>query len=96
MNHSRNTSRFTFPDGDYAVEDMSRAGKSLSLSGWSTVSYYEKMQSIADMAHYSSSVSLSGLPDSNLDGDYYIRSFSFNQEGGQPHLYTWRLDLEEA
>jgi hypothetical protein len=96
MNHSRNTSRFTFPDGDYAVEDMSRAGKSLSLSGWSTVSYHEKMQSIADMAHYSSSVSLSGLPDSNLDGDYYIRSFSFNQEGGQPHLYTWSLELEEA
>jgi len=96
MSHSRNVNRFTFPDGDYAVEDMSRAGKSLSLTGWSVNDMTTKMQDIADMCHYGSTVSITGLPDSNLNTDYYIRGFSFNQEGGQPNIYSWGLDLEEA
>ena len=96
MSHSRNINRFTFPNGNYEVEDMSRSGKTLSLTGWSNTDLYTKMQGISDMAHYSSSVSVTGLPDSNLNTDYYIRSFSFNQKGGEVSLYTWSVELEVA
>jgi len=96
MSHSRKINRFTFPDGGYEVEDMARSGKTLSLTGWSSTNMTTKMQDIADMSHYGSSVSVSGLPDSNLNTDYYIRSFDFNQKGGETELYTWRIDLECA
>ena len=96
MSHSRNINRFTFPDGGYEVEDMSRSGKTLSLTGWSNTDLYTKMQGIGDMSHYGSTVSVTGLPDSNLNTDYYIRSFSFNQKGGEVSLYTWSVELEEA
>ena len=99
VKHARKVNRFLFPDGSYEVDDMGRGGKELSLSGYvyGTLSdISDKAQDIADMTHYGKYVSIDNLPNDNLNTDYYIRDFSFDQEGGNPNLYSWKLSLEEA
>jgi len=100
MNHSRKTNRYTFPDGGYEVEDMGRQGKTITLNGYiydkDTSVIYEKAQSIADMVHYRSAVSLSGMTDPNFNKEYYIKDFNYEQRGGEPYLYKWALILEES
>jgi len=100
VSHNRNISRFNFPDGDYEIADMGRTGKSLNLSGIEYNSTVSDMQSLKDMCHYSSAVNITNLPDSNLNTDYLIRSFSwedisYNNET-QNRTYRWNLTLEEC
>jgi len=100
MQHSRQTSRFTFPDGGYEVKDMGRQGKTLMLEGIivdaSKTDLYDKSQTLADMVHYGAPITISGLDDTNLNTNYYIRNFNYEQRGGEPYLYKWALILEES
>lgn len=97
VGHSRNIERFNFPAGDYEVADYGRSGKTLTITGWETSSATIKMQSIKNMAHYGSSISLTGMPDTNLNTDYMIRNFSWTEEGGYAErFYNWTLELEEV
>ena len=97
MNHSRNVTRFLFPDNDYKVEDMGRAAKTLTLTGYELVDGFNKMSKLRDMVHYGSVVSVTGLPDSNLNTTYLIKDFNFIDETGTAgEKYRWSLTLEEA
>ena len=95
ITHSRKIRRHTFPSGDYEVDDYGRASKTLTISGIETNNAYNKMQTLKTMTHYGDKVSISGFPDSNLDTDYHIRSFTYQQQPGQTNVYHWNLVLEE-
>ena len=41
-------------------------------------------------------ISISGLPDSNLDGNYYITDFNWEKREGYTDIVDWNLTLEEA
>jgi len=96
VSHARNVQRIVFPDGDYRVGDYGRSGKTITLTGQETSTASAKMNSLKTMCHYGKYVTIDGLPDSNLNTDYMITGFSFNQEPGELNRYHWSLDLEEV
>ncbi len=100
VSHNRNVSRFNFPDGDYEIADMGRTGKALNLSGIEYNSTVSDMQSLKDMCHYGSVVSITDLPDTNLNTEYLIRGFTWDDmsysDASQDRVYRWNLQLEEA
>ena len=96
VSHSRNVGRTTFSSGDYEVDDYGRSGKTLSVSGQETTDADDDMQALKDIVHYASAVTVAGLDDSNLNGDYHIMDFSFSAEAGMTqNRYRWNLVLEE-
>ena len=96
ISHSRDIGRHTFPSGDYEVDDYGRGGKTLRIRGREVSSASAKMQSVKDMCHYGNAVTIAGLPDTNLNTDYMIRSFNFEQLPGEIDIYRWTLILEES
>ena len=96
INHSRRIQRFYFSSGDYEVSDFGRAGKTLVLRGTETTDAQSKMQTLKTMTHYGKYITLSGLPDSNLDGNYYITDFRWEKREGYVNIVDWELTLEEA
>ena len=100
VSHSRDISRFTFADGDYEIEDMGRSGKSMTISGIEYDSTVSDMLHLKDMCHYGNIVTLGNLPDDNLNTNYLIRSFSWNDisycDATQDRIYRWNIELEEA
>ena len=96
VSHNRNINRTNFPDGDYVVSDCGRSGKTLVITGQEPTSASTKMEKLKTMTHYGKYVTVAGLPDSNLNTDYMIVNFSFNQESGEVNRYHWNLELEEV
>ena len=95
VSHSRQISRYTFPSGQYEVDDYGRSGKTLTLSSTETSTTTATMQDLKDMCHYGAAITVAGLPDSNLNRDYHIVDFGFQQQGGEVDIYKWNLTLEE-
>lgn len=96
VNHNRTINRWLFPQGDYEVEDMGRSGKTLTLTGLETSSADSEMQTLKDMCHYGTHVTIAGLSDSNLNTDYMIQNFSWTDLSyGATKKYRWTLVLEE-
>lgn len=95
VSHSRQVNRHRFFTGNYEVDDYGRAGKTLSINGTEISSATANMQSLKDICHYGASVTISDLPDSNLNTDYHIVDFNFQQQGGEVDIYRWSLSLEE-
>jgi len=96
VSHSRNIERYTFPDGEYDVYDSGRSGKTLSITGQEISSATTSMDALKTMCHYGQQVTIAGLPDINLNTDYMIKNFSFNQNPGEMNRYHWSLELEEV
>jgi len=100
VSHSRNIGRFNFPDGDYEIADFGRGGKTLTISGVERTSTVSHMQDIKDMCHYGNEVTISDLPDTNLNTNYLIQSFSWEDQSynseANDRIYRWTLTLEEA
>lgn len=96
LGHSRNINRHIFSDGDYRVDDYGRSNKTLTISGTEDTNAFTKMNTLKTMTHYGSSVSVTGLNDTNLNTDYMIVDFHYNQEEGVPSVYYWSLTLEET
>ena len=95
LDHSRQIKRHNFPSGNYQVDDYGRGGKTLTITGWENSSATAKMQSLKDMCHYGDKITIADLPDSNLNRDYHIIDYSFQQGGGEVDMYEWSLTLEE-
>ena len=95
VNHSRQVSRHTFNDGAYEVDDYGRGGKTLTISSVETSSTTETMQDLKDICHFGAAITVAGLPDTNLNTDYHIVDFGFQQQGGEVDIYRWNLTLEE-
>jgi len=100
VSHSRNIERFLFAQGDYEIIDVGRGGKQLNISGIETTSTVSDMQSLKDMCHYGNTITIAGLPDTNLNTDYLITSFSWEDmsynSNTNDRTYRWNLSLEEA
>jgi hypothetical protein len=55
------------------------------------------MDTLKTMCHYGAKVTLSGLDDTNLNTDYMITDFEFNEPAGHVNrYYEYRLSLEEV
>ena len=97
IGHSRSIQRFLFPSGDYEILDVGRSGKTFTISGVETTNADTKMQTLKTMCHYGSVVTITGMPDDNLNTDYLIVDFSFEDISfGSERKYRWTLTLEEA
>jgi len=100
VNHSRGVGRFNFPDGDYEIIDTGRSGKALNISGVETSGTVTDMQNMKNMIHYGNKITISGLPDTNLNTDYLIRGFTWNDmsynDAVTDRTYRYSLQLEEV
>jgi hypothetical protein len=96
ISHGRQIKRYTFPDGEYEIDDYGRSNKTLTISGIETSSAFTNMNTIKTMTHYGAQVTITGLSDTNLNTSYMIKDFSFNQEPGDVSLYRYNIVLEEA
>jgi len=100
VNHSRGVGRFNFPDGDYEIIDTGRSGKALNISGIETSGTVTDMQSLKNMCHYGNKITIAGLPDTNLNTDYLIRGFTWNDmsynDAVTDRTYRYSLQLEEV
>jgi hypothetical protein len=95
--HKRNIKRVTFPSGNYKVYDYGRNSKTLEINGVEYSSADTKMNTLKTMCHYGAKVTLSGLDDTNLNTDYMITDFEFNEPAGHVNrYYEYRLSLEEV
>ncbi|MCK5018101.1 MAG: hypothetical protein KAS32_13675 [Candidatus Peribacteraceae bacterium] len=82
------------PHGTVAI-DKGRTGNALSLDGTQYTSGYANMEQINDFT--GNEVALSGMPDSNHDGDYFIVSLHFMASEGYPaDMYDFNIELERA
>ena len=68
----------------------------MNLTGTETTNAETKMNTLKTMTHYGKYVTVSGLPDSNLDGNYYITDFNWEKREGYTDIVDWNLTLEEA
>lgn len=98
--HTRNVDRYLFPDGEYSVIDSGRSSKTLTLSGIQVTDSVTKIQNLENMLDYGNVVTLSSLPDSNMNTDYIVKSFniddiSYNSETLN-RVYRWTITLERT
>ncbi len=99
VNYSIGDTDITFLDED---ETSSTAVMTFPLTfpitfGGTTVTNdkEENARIINSMADNQEVVAVTGLDDSNLNDDYYITSFDFRQQGGEPCLYRYIIAMEK-
>jgi hypothetical protein len=93
--NTRKIEHFNFDDGEYELEDTGCSGKTLVISGTQITSAPAYMETLRTMRDNGDKVTVAGLDDSNLNGDYYIRSFNRRQHiGGVAVNFDWTLTLE--
>lgn len=75
--------------------DKGRTGNALNLNGTQYTSGYAEMEKINVFT--GSEVALSGMADSNHDGDYFIRLLRFMASEGYPtNMYDFNIELERV
>lgn len=75
--------------------DKGRTGNSLNLNGTQYTSGYANMEKINVFT--GGEVELSGMADSNHNGDYFIRLIRFMASEGYPaNMYDFNLELERV
>jgi len=100
--HSRNTKMLNFWNGQREVYDLNRSGHSMILKG---VEYTgdkqfdntpcDRIQCIREIGKEGSTIVLSGLTPRIFNGDYKIRSFSWEEISNKPQTIIWMLELEK-
>lgn len=89
---TKTVQNIVFNDGNDVQVDRGKTGDALTLSGTETSSVTATMQDLNTIID--EIVTVSGLPDSNLNTDYRISNFDFNQEAGMPDIYSYNITLE--
>ena len=75
--------------------DKGRTGDAIALHGTQYTSGYAEMEKINNFT--GNEVALSGMTDSNHDGDYFIRLLRFMAGQGYPaNMYDFNLELERV
>lgn len=83
-----------FPDGTDEQTDMGKSSDVLKFSGLITSDVYASAASINTMMDDKEIVTITGLPDSNLNTDYMIKSFNYKTQGGTVSMYSYDISLE--
>ena len=81
-------------DGTDVQDDYGKSGDILKLTGKIITNAYNSVASINTIMDNQEIVTITGLPDSNHDTDYYIKNFSFKQNSGMIARYDYSLSLE--
>ena len=93
---TKDVQTFIFNDDTVAVADFGKTGTSITLTGF----YYENngewvdISVINDMMDDQEDVTITGLPDTELNTVYKIRDFGFTLTGGEGFHYKYTLTLE--
>ena len=108
---SKRIQRHVFRDGTYAVHDIGKARETLTLTGSEYETETEavfpltfpvsfaiqgKMYDLDSLADGGEEVTVAGMSDSNLDGDYFISSFRYRRREGRIDRYDYSLILEKS
>jgi len=91
---TRNIVNYVFPDDTDEQEDEGKTIDQITLSGMEWASAAANMEIINTMMDDQETVTMTGLSDSNLNTDYRVNAFSFNQQGGWVNRYKYSLTLE--
>ena len=62
--------------------------------GYEKITGFDKMQILNTMMDNQETVTITGLPDNNLNSDYLIRSLNFNHIPGTINIYRYNITLE--
>lgn len=83
-----------FNSGNDVQLDRGKTGDALTLSGTETSSATANMESLNTFMDLKRIVTVSGLPDDNLNTDYRISNLDFVQEAGFVDVYNYNITLE--
>lgn len=93
---TKNIQNLVFNDGVDVQLDRGKTGDSLTLSGTETSSATSNMNMLNSFMDNQYIVTVSGLPDNNLNTDYRISNLDFNQESGYIDIYNYNITLERV
>jgi hypothetical protein len=97
LSHSRRLIRKNLPNGNYIVYDAGRNAKTFTILGTETSGAYSDMEDMKTVCHYGAKVTIAGMDDTNLNGDYWVSDIQFSAGPGYPsNMYDYTLTLEEA
>jgi len=91
---SKNVENIVFNDNTDVQLDRGKNEYSITLNGVETSNADANMQTINNIMDAQETVTITNLPDSNLNKDYQIRDFSFKRESGEISRYSYSLALE--
>jgi len=85
---------YVFADGTDSQLDRGKSSNYITISGVETSNSRGKMNTLNTMMDNQEDVTITGLPDSNLNSDYLIRSLNFNHIPGTIDVYRYTISLE--
>lgn len=83
-----------FSSGRDKQLNRGKTNDSLTLSGTETTDAVARMEGLNTFMDDQIILTLSGLPDTNLNTDYRISNLDFVQEAGYPDIYNYNITLE--
>jgi hypothetical protein len=92
---SRNIQLLSFTSGNIALMDKGYGNKSIIMTGVETSTSDDKMKWLNYMMDNKEIVTISGLPDTNLNTVYYIADLSFKREAGEVYEYDWTITCDK-
>jgi hypothetical protein len=92
--HVRNIKEFLFWDGSETISDWGKQSETIIISGFEYSSATQSMKKVEEMMRNRYQVSITGLPDSEMNTDYIIRNLDYERRGGNVDIYEYTLTLE--
>ena len=100
FNHQREIKKINFWNGTRKVYDLQRNSKTVILNGIEfndgTNTATTRLKCVETMKDNGAEITLSGLPDSNLNTTWFIRNFTYDQDTSNTLIWNWSLELEKA
>jgi len=93
---SKNVENIVFNDNTDAQLDCGKNEYGITLNGVETSNADANMQTINNIMDAQETVTITNLPDSNLNKEYRMRDFSFKRESGEINRYSYSLTLERV
>ena len=91
---TKNVVNYVFADNTDLQLDRGKSIDQIIITGTETSSASANMNSINAFMDNQEEITVAGLSDTNLNTEYIINSFSFNQEAGWVDRYSYVLTLE--
>ena len=91
---TKNVVNYVFADNTDIQLDKGKSIDQIIITGLETSTASANMNSINTFMDNQEEITVAGLSDTNLNTEYIINSFSFNQEAGWVDRYSYVLTLE--
>lgn len=98
---NKNIQVFNFRDGSLDTVDRDINSEPFVISGWVRVGVYNrqtisgKIEAIIHLQNESEEITIHDV-NTNLNGTYVIKKFTFTTIRGSPNLFEWKMQLEYA